>query len=187
MDWPASLLCPWNSPGKNTGVGSHSLLQEIFLTQGSNLCLLHYRQIGRFFTVWVIRKAALMQYYLNALSDQISLRVSRSILKTWSFKIFQFFTYPEPNHESTWGETFHILNPYLEYLIWNIWFFRTRNGPGNLDFPNFLVWKNSNLQDSYKKSLFRLTSCFDGFAFSIGHSRYIHTILFIHFAFELFN
>ena len=32
---PASLLCPWNSPGKNTGVGCHSLLQGIFLTQGS--------------------------------------------------------------------------------------------------------------------------------------------------------
>ena len=30
------LLCPWNSPSKNTGVGYHSLLQGIFLTQGSN-------------------------------------------------------------------------------------------------------------------------------------------------------
>ena len=30
------LLCPWNSPGKNTGVGSHSLLQGIFLIQGLN-------------------------------------------------------------------------------------------------------------------------------------------------------
>jgi len=29
----ARLLCPWNSPGKNTGVGIHSLLQGIFLTQ----------------------------------------------------------------------------------------------------------------------------------------------------------
>ena len=38
-------LCPWNSPGKNTGVGGHSLLQGIFLTQGSNLGLLHCRQI----------------------------------------------------------------------------------------------------------------------------------------------
>ena len=37
---PASLLCPWDSPGKNTGVNCHSLLQGIFLTQGSNLCLL---------------------------------------------------------------------------------------------------------------------------------------------------
>ena len=42
---PARLLCPWNSPGKNTGVGSHSLLQEIFPTQGSNPVLLHCRQI----------------------------------------------------------------------------------------------------------------------------------------------
>ena len=30
---PIRLLCPWNSPSKNTGVGCHSLLQEIFLTQ----------------------------------------------------------------------------------------------------------------------------------------------------------
>ena len=39
------LFCPWDFPGKNTGVGSHSLLQGIFLTQGSNLGLLHCRQI----------------------------------------------------------------------------------------------------------------------------------------------
>ena len=38
-------LCPWSSPGKNTGVGCHSLLQGIFQTQGLNLGLLHYRQI----------------------------------------------------------------------------------------------------------------------------------------------
>ena len=31
--WPARLLCPWISPGKNTGVGSHSFLQGICLTQ----------------------------------------------------------------------------------------------------------------------------------------------------------
>ena len=34
-------LCPWNSPGKHTGVGSHSLLQGIFLTQGLNPDLPH--------------------------------------------------------------------------------------------------------------------------------------------------
>ena len=28
------LPCPWDSPGKNTGVGCHSLLQGIFLIQG---------------------------------------------------------------------------------------------------------------------------------------------------------
>ena len=42
--YPARLLFPWNSPSKNTGVGSYSLLQQIFLTQGLNPGLLHYRQ-----------------------------------------------------------------------------------------------------------------------------------------------
>ena len=37
--------CPWNSPGHNTGVGSFSLLQGIFPTQGSNPGLPHCRQI----------------------------------------------------------------------------------------------------------------------------------------------
>ena len=37
---PSRLLCPWDLPGKNTGVGCHFLCQGIFPTQGSNLCLL---------------------------------------------------------------------------------------------------------------------------------------------------
>ena len=41
----APLGNPWDFPGKNTGVGCHSLLQGIFLTQGWNLGLLHCRQI----------------------------------------------------------------------------------------------------------------------------------------------
>ena len=41
---PATLLCPWNSPGKDIGLGGHSLLKGTFLTQGSNLCLLYCRQ-----------------------------------------------------------------------------------------------------------------------------------------------
>ena len=46
--WPIRLLCPWDSPGTNTGVGCLFLLQGIFPTQGSNwclLCVLHCRQI----------------------------------------------------------------------------------------------------------------------------------------------
>ena len=41
----ARLLYPWNSPGKNNGLDSHSLLQGIFSTQGSNQGLLCCRQI----------------------------------------------------------------------------------------------------------------------------------------------
>ena len=41
---PTRLLHPWDSPGKNTGVGCHFLLQGIFPTQGSNPGLPHWRQ-----------------------------------------------------------------------------------------------------------------------------------------------
>ena len=43
---PIRLLCPWDFPGKNTGVSCHFLLQGIFLTQGSNqhvLCRLPWQ------------------------------------------------------------------------------------------------------------------------------------------------
>ena len=45
---PTRLLCPWDSPGKNIGVGCCTLLQGIFLTQGLNplpFRLLHW-QVG---------------------------------------------------------------------------------------------------------------------------------------------
>ena len=42
---PHGLYSPWNSPGQNTGVGNHTLLQRIFPTQGSSPGLLHCRQI----------------------------------------------------------------------------------------------------------------------------------------------
>ena len=38
--WPTRLLCPWDFPGKNTGMGCHVLLQGIFPTQGSSPYLL---------------------------------------------------------------------------------------------------------------------------------------------------
>ena len=40
---PIKLLCPWDSPGKNTGMGCHDLLQGIFLDQGLNLHLLYWQ------------------------------------------------------------------------------------------------------------------------------------------------
>ena len=43
--WPYGLYSPWNFPGQNIGVGSHSLLQWIFLTQGSNSGLPPCRQV----------------------------------------------------------------------------------------------------------------------------------------------
>ena len=43
--WLYGLYSPWNSPGQNTGVGSLSLHEGIFPTQGLNPGLLHCRQI----------------------------------------------------------------------------------------------------------------------------------------------
>ena len=42
---PHRLYSPWDSPGQDTGVGSHALLQGIFPTQGSNPGLPHCRWI----------------------------------------------------------------------------------------------------------------------------------------------
>ena len=57
--WPhgvltAGLLCPWNSPGKHTGVACHSMLQGIFPTQGLNWVSW---TAGRFFSSWATREA----------------------------------------------------------------------------------------------------------------------------------
>ena len=40
---PSRLLCPWDFPGKNTGVGCHFLLQGIFRTRRLNPFLLHWQ------------------------------------------------------------------------------------------------------------------------------------------------
>ena len=42
---PTRLLCPWDSPGKSTGMGFHTLLQGMVPTQESNPGLLHCRKI----------------------------------------------------------------------------------------------------------------------------------------------
>ena len=62
----ATPYSPWNSPGQNTGVGSLSLLQGIFPTQGSNPGLLHCWQI---------------LYQLSHRSDQISRSVVSDSLR----------------------------------------------------------------------------------------------------------
>ena len=71
MDWTL-WLSPWNSAGKNTGVGCHSLLQGIFLIQEWNpvSCL-----AGTFFAIWATRwyPHILLWYDKNALLEKYSL------------------------------------------------------------------------------------------------------------------
>ena len=68
--WTVGLLSPWDSPGKNTRVSCHALLQGIFQNQESNLSLLHCR------------------WFLNGLSHQESpLKPSR----IWKIMIWSQF------------------------------------------------------------------------------------------------
>ena len=75
---PNGLYSPWDSPGQDTGVGSLSLLQGIFPTQGSNPGLLHCRQI------------------LYQLSHKGSPRILEWVAYPFSRKIF-------PTQELNWG------------------------------------------------------------------------------------
>ena len=53
----AKLLCPWGSPGKNTGVGCCALLQGIFQIQGSNPHFLHLLRCSWSLYRWAIGEA----------------------------------------------------------------------------------------------------------------------------------
>ena len=58
---PTSLLCSWDSPGKNTGVGCHAFLQGIFSTQGWNPSLWRVSYIaGKLFTSESLGKPPVM-------------------------------------------------------------------------------------------------------------------------------
>ena len=52
---PDRLLCPWDSPGENAGMGCHALLQGIFLTQGLDPRLLSSALAVVFFTTSATR------------------------------------------------------------------------------------------------------------------------------------
>ena len=75
--WP---LWPWNSPGKNAGVGSHSLLQGIFLIQGLNLGLLHCRQI-----LYQLNYQGSPTKYLHAFKHSliISIKMPQALSGSW--------------------------------------------------------------------------------------------------------
>ena len=62
------VFCPWNSPGKNTGVGCHALLQRIFPTQ---------RLSPHFLCLLLFQAGSLPLYHLGSLDQR------RGITKFW--------------------------------------------------------------------------------------------------------
>ena len=65
---PARLLCLWNFPGKNTGVGCHFLLQGIFPNQGLNPGLLHWQVDSSPLVTWEAHSI----YYISPLEKEIA-------------------------------------------------------------------------------------------------------------------
>ena len=79
--YPIRLLCLWDSPGKNTGVGCHALLQGIFPTQGLNSGLQYCRQ----FSHSVVSKS-LQPHGLAACQASLSITNSWGLFKLKSNK-----------------------------------------------------------------------------------------------------
>ena len=76
---PTRLLRPWNSPGKNTGVYSHSFLQGIFPTQGLNLGLLHCGKILYHMRHQGIpwRRGQQRMRWLDGITDSVDMNLSK--------------------------------------------------------------------------------------------------------------
>ena len=104
---PARLLCPWDSPGKNTGVGCHFLLQGIFPTQGLNSGLLLGRWILNHCTTY---DALLMVRQIQATFLEVSLAEQSKKIKKCTYVILEPpFPHPKMNLEeiSVQGSSVH--------------------------------------------------------------------------------
>ena len=103
---PTKLLCPWNSPDKNTGVGCHFLLQGIFRTQGLNPSLLHCR--------WILYHLN-HQIYPNFSLDAIQIHLPTVLPKMKSTLVYQSSLWFTPD---MWKK--NCLKKQLTPLLWLI-------------------------------------------------------------------
>ena len=94
---PTRLLCPWDSPGKSTGVGCHSLLQGIFPTRDRTQVSLI---AGRFFSIWATRETRSTCHDPFLIRDLCS-RPSQSALPLYGFCVHAF---NQPWTENVWGK-----------------------------------------------------------------------------------
>ena len=78
-DLPSSS-CPWDFPGKNTGVGCHFLLQGIFLTQEFNPHLCISCITGEFFTTELLGSPLVLGYHLSN-HNKLQIPIMQRIIK----------------------------------------------------------------------------------------------------------
>ena len=127
--WPHALYSPWNSPGKNTEVGSHSLLWGIFPAQGSNPGILHSL---------LSEPPGKPNIFFNCM-QKVEYNLTLELPETWAYilglgMIFYFLT-----HEDS--DTFFSTSFYLPHspLLWPI--FKPLQSPSR-SFPDGSVVKN---------------------------------------------
>ena len=90
------VLCPWGSPGKNSGVGCHAHLQGIFLTQGIEPeCLVSSALADGFFTTkhHLGRHILVLQYFKTLIFCASSMFSLQSILHTIISLIFKKYKF----------------------------------------------------------------------------------------------
>ena len=120
---PTKLLCPWDSTGKNTGIGCCALLQGIFPTQGSNPTesLTAPALAGRFFTTSAIWEALVLAQIGLMLGGKLSARGGAARWYLFShLSWFSWFPFSRMEAASTkvsfsyWQETQQNLHVHLE-------------------------------------------------------------------------
>ena len=122
---------PWNSPGKNTGAGSHSLPQGIFLTQGLNPGLLHGKQI------------------LNHLSQQgspipiYSLQNFGKYIKPWKRELYFLFSYYPMKTTIRFFTMFSFLCTSVSFILFTL---------HGCDLNNIIMLQSAFLTVKYKHS-----------------------------------
>ena len=98
---PSRFFCPWDFWGKNIGVGCHILLQQMFQTQGSNLCLL----------LWQTDSLSL-SHQGSPTSTNITIKNTRSLCliysKTYFFHLIKIFFY----------NNYHEKYSFCNFCIW---------------------------------------------------------------------
>ena len=77
---PTRLPCPWNSPGKDTGMGGHFLLQGIVSTQGLNPYLLHWQEDSLPLSHWIWEAQLNTYYVLNTVLKANTQRKTRCFI-----------------------------------------------------------------------------------------------------------
>ena len=124
---PSRLLCARDFAGRNSGVGSHSLFQGIFLTQGWNLILLYFLHCRQILYPWASREALIIYAPDQNSSGKMGhtqLEILVSSVRCWSLP-------PLPNYYTLRG---NVLLATVDYpstsLLWQH-FAKTKTWPSS--------------------------------------------------------